>query len=153
MTYDIKGGISNRESQAYIAAVGAGTTDKERPIFIAPGNCIVRKVSITPQATLERSDTYHHTFYVYDKGASGTGSDVIISGSTMNTPSGGQSILAFNELDIADITGGTYSTTNTILSAGDVVSFKNASGGTTVALPEMLIKVVYELTDLKEPAY
>jgi len=154
MSYDIKNGISNREEYSCIATNAGAGANIEFPIFVAPGNCIVRQVTITPRTSTVRLDTAFHTFYIYDKGSAGTASNVIVSGSTANVNSGTQSLLSFDEVDIKNISSGnTYSSTHNILAAGDVISFANVSGGTAAVIPDMLVKITYELMDIKEPAY
>jgi len=145
--FNIKKSDSTRVAWCRNDAITLGTTDVEFPIFVAPANCILRQISWVPSAAVTQSDTNKQGIYIYNKGAAGTSSNEIISGNTTNAASGGTAISAFNELDLETYFGTNFSTTYNKLSAGDVVSFKNISGGAGVTLASGLLKVVYELTD------
>lgn len=147
--YDIK--KSDRDRVAYFAFEQKGLTGNiEVPVFIAPENCKIIKITFANENTINRSDTNFENIYFYDKGADGTSSNVIISGTTTNTTSGGQAINSFDEINMEDIdTNAAMSTTHNILAQGDVVSVATVSGGTGLTLGRAVVSIYYRLTDIK----
>jgi len=152
--YKIKQGDQTRESLFYLKDKAIGSANIQVPVFIAPANCVIRKISFATDTAIARSDTNYEQIYFYDKGSAGTDSNVIISGTTGNTISGGTVLGAYKEIDMVgfDTAATALNSTHKYLTAGDVVTVATISGGTGVAFGHSLIKVVYELTDLKNRA-
>lgn len=148
--YDIKRSDRDRISQFAFEEKLAGGTNIEVPVFTAPENCTIVKISFVNENTIVRSDTNHEHIYFYDKGAAGTASNIIISGTTGNTISGGQALNAFDEINMVDLdTTSAISGTHSVLAKGDVVSVATVSGGTGVTLGRALINIYYRLNDIE----
>lgn len=148
--YDIKKSDRDRISQFAFEQKLSGVTNVEVPVFTAPENCSIIKISFVNESTIVRSDTNYEDIVFYDKGADGTASNVIISGTTANTISGGQAINEFDEVNMASMdTAASLSTTHSVLAQGDVVSIATVSGGAGVTLGRALVNIYYRLNDIQ----
>jgi len=146
--YDIK--RSDRDRVAFFAFEQStlGTANVEVPVCIAPENCTIVKITFSNENNIVRDDTDFEQIYFKDKGSAGTGTDVIISGTTGNTVSGGVAIRPFTEVSMANLdTASAISATNSVLAKGDVVSVATISGGTGVTLGRALVAIYYRLND------
>lgn len=114
-----------------IAAVDSANTT-EVPVFVAPFNCKIKKVSVVPSAAITGVQTNNMILGFANRGIDGTTSSDIAS-VTFTT---GTNVSALDEKDLGTITGG-------VLPLATVITFFKNEGGTGMNMPALLARIEY----------
>jgi len=126
--------INAQISLAKCDTVAAGTA-QELPIFVAPFDAFLRKISIVNDVTVAIAGTDYLTVVFQRKGSAGSGTDQI---ATMNTNTGGTALTARVAVDV-----GALHATYRYIPKGTVVTYKKTYAGTGKALTDPLFAVEY----------
>ena len=114
--------------------VAAGT-DQELPIFVAPFDAFLRKISIVNDVTVAIAGTDYVTISFENKGIDGAQTDEIAS---MTTNTGGTALTARVAVDV-----GALHATYRYIPKGTVVTYKRVHAGGGKATTDPLFAVEY----------
>jgi len=120
------------ETVVGVATVALGS-DTEVPVFVAPCDGKIKEVGFVPKAAITGADTNYFTLGFKNKGAAGTGTDVIAEKAYTD----GIDVAAFDHEDLGTVA-------NNLLSEGDVVSFHKTETGNGMAMPDLIAVVVFQ---------
>ena len=105
----------------------------EFPVFCAPVACVITKVGIVPSAAITGADTNYMTLQFKNKGADGTGTDIIAKVDFTL----GVDVAAFDFKDFGDVS-------NAVLAALDTVSWEKVETGEGMLSPYQIAIIVWE---------
>jgi hypothetical protein len=114
--------------------VAAGT-DEELPIFVAPFDAFLRKISIVNDVTVAIAGTNYVTISFQRKGSAGSGTDEIAS---MTTNTGGTALTARVAVDV-----GALDNVYRYIPKGTAVTYKRVHAGTGKATTNPLFAIEY----------
>jgi len=126
--------INAQISLAKMDTVAAGTA-QELPIFVAPYDCFLRKISIVNDVTVAIAGTDYLTCAFQRKGSAGSGTDEIGS---MTTNTGGTALTARVAVDV-----GALHATYRYIPKGTAVTYKKTYAASGKALTDPLFAVEY----------
>lgn len=119
---------------ARVGSISAGTDD-ERPIFVAPCGCQLKKAYIVNASDISADGTDFTAVELQDKGSDGSGTDTIVSFDT-DSNNDNVSLTGFDAHDFGSLS-------NNSLAKGDVVTIKKTDSGSGKAFDEAFVELVY----------
>lgn len=131
--FDVVKKTRDRETSIQVAALTA-TNLVETPAFVAPFPCTIQSISIVPQAAITGAATDNFGVRCKNKGAAGSGTDVIAT----KTFALGTDGAAFDSVSLGTVS-------NKELATGDVVSFEKFENGNGMNMPAVLVSIVYRV--------
>ena len=121
-------------SQAYVPAVAAVTATVSYAVFMAPVDCKILAVWAAPNTAITGDNTDYETLSIIDGGLAGAGTAVL--GTAVSLLTGTNP--AIND-PIALVAAADVET----LDAGDVMLLKNAKVSSGLAIPALLVTVMW----------
>lgn len=106
----------------------------EFPVFIAPFKCEVVALGIAPDdAGITGADTNYFTLQFQNKGADGTGTDVMAE----KAYTAGVNVAPFDYDDFGDVA-------HAALAKDDVISLQKINTGEGLGSPDLIVRVLYK---------
>ena len=127
--HDVPG---DHHSYVHTDSVGAGDATEDQVIFVAPFDCVVTGVFVTPDAAVTGDATNTKNLNVDNKGSDGSGTTEIAN---LDLASG-TNLVEADETTIS-------SSITTSLTAGDVLMVEIEQVGSGVAIPRCIYHVTY----------
>jgi hypothetical protein len=125
-------------TRAVTAAIGAVTADAEKAVFVAPTDGTITGVQLLNSVAIAADGANYWTFQIVNKGAAGTGADVVAAIDTNSGEGGdGESLAEFVATDLTVDAG------EADFEAGDVLSFKAIKTAGATALADTVIVITY----------
>jgi hypothetical protein len=123
-------------TRAVTAAIGAVSANAEKAVFVAPTDGTITGVQLLNSTAITADSTNYWTFQIVNKGAAGTGTDVVAA---IDTNSGGDGV-SLAEFVATDLT---VVADEADFEAGDVLSFKAIKSAGATALADTVIVITY----------